>query len=127
MRLPLFRHRAAICIAWVTIVSGSLNQAVALTITNQPRSLTILGGSSATFTVGPSGQAPFQFQWRFDGAPIAGATTNPLVLPNIQTNQAGSYSVAVSDAADSTVSSNALLTVLPFQFTKQPQSQFALL
>ncbi len=87
----------------------------------QPQPLTIIQGSNATFTVTAIGDAPLTYQWRFGGTNIAGATNNPLVLTAVQTNQAGSYSVVVSNVLGTRTSSNALLTVrLPPFILLQP-------
>ena len=92
----------------------------------QPQPQTVIQGSNATFSVTAVGDQPFTYQWRFNGTNIAGATSNPLVLTGVQTNQAGNYSVVVSNAFGFTVSSNALLTVRvpPFIVTQPtPTSQ----
>src|SRR6185503_20525172 len=54
------------------------------TITSQPTSRTVLANSSTTFTVGVSGPGPFRYQWRFNGANIAGATDASFTVPNVQ-------------------------------------------
>ncbi|MFA6542835.1 MAG: immunoglobulin domain-containing protein, partial [Limisphaerales bacterium] len=86
----------------------------------QPQPQTVIQGSNATFSVSAVGDLPFTYQWRFGGTNIAGATNNPLVLTAVQTNQAGNYSVVVSNAFGFTISSNALLTVRvpPFIITQ---------
>jgi hypothetical protein len=53
------------------------------------------------------------YQWQFDSANIPGATNATLTLPDVQTNQAGSYSVVVTNRAGSATSSNAVLVVNP--------------
>jgi len=86
----------------------------------QPAPQTVVQGSNATFTVSATGDQPFTYQWRFNGVNIPGATANPLVLTGVQTNQAGNYSVVVSNPFGSATSSNALLTVRvpPFIITQ---------
>lgn len=86
----------------------------------QPAPQTVIQGSNATFTVSATGDQPFTYQWRFNGVNIPGATANPLVLTGVQTNQAGNYSVVVSNPFGSATSSNALLTVRvpPFIITQ---------
>lgn len=76
------------------------------TITTQPQSQTVIAGNSATFTVVATGTAPLRYQWRFNGANLAGATSASLV-----TTQAGNYSVVVSNVAGSVASATATLTV----------------
>ncbi len=64
------------------------------------------------------------YQWQFDSTNIPGATNAILTLANVQTNEAGSYSVVVTDLAGSTNSSGAFLTVkVPPSITVQPMSQ----
>lgn len=64
------------------------------------------------------------YQWQLDGTNITGATNATLTLTDVQTNEAGSYSVIVSNFAGSVTSSNAFLTVdIPPAITLQPQSQ----
>ncbi|MDB6123148.1 MAG: Immunoglobulin I-set domain protein [Pedosphaera sp.] len=94
-------------------------------ITGQPQSITVGVGTSATFNVTASGAAPLNYQWRFNGANLSGATKSSLVFTNAQSANAGSYSVTVSNLAGSILSSNAILTVtgaLPV-IVSQPLSQ----
>ena len=46
------------------------------TITAQPQSVTAPVGTSATFSVTATGQAPLSYQWRINGSAIAGATAS---------------------------------------------------
>ncbi|MEN9574263.1 MAG: hypothetical protein RL514_2118 [Verrucomicrobiota bacterium] len=90
----------------------------------QPQPQTVIQGNAATFSVTAAGDAPLTYQWRLAGVPLAGATNNPLVLTGVQTNQAGNYSVVVSNPVGTVTSSNALLTVrVPPSIVTQPLSQ----
>jgi hypothetical protein len=81
----------------------------------QPQSQTVIVGDVATFTVDADGTAPLNYQWRFQGNPINGATQPNYTLTGITTNQAGDYSVSISNAIGATISTNARLTVwVPF-------------
>ena len=92
-----------------------------------PQSLTVLKGTNASFSVTPGGDGPFTYQWRFGGVAIPGATNNPLALTNVQTNQAGLYSVVLTSPYGTATSSNATLTVLdPPVIIVQPVSVSAL-
>jgi hypothetical protein len=84
-------------------------------ITNQPQSQTMKAGTNAMFSVVAGGTAPLSYQWRFNGADIAAANGSSYTRMGIQTNDAGSYSVAIANVAGSITSSNAVLTVLPLQ------------
>jgi uncharacterized lipoprotein YddW (UPF0748 family) len=101
------------------------------TITTQPLSQTVTQGLSATFTVAASGTAPFSYQWRLNGTNISSATATSYTRSNVQTTDAGSYSVLVSNSAGSATSSNAVLTVIvppnPPTITTQPQGQTVVL
>jgi len=94
------------------------------TITQQPTNLTVVLGSNATFSVAVAGSPPLSYQWRFNNTNlIAGATNAWLTLTNVQTTNAGSYSVTVTNVAGSITSSYAVLTVIvPPLITQQPQS-----
>jgi hypothetical protein len=68
-------------------------------------------GQTVTFSVAVTGKAPFKYQWKYNGANLAGATSAGLTLKNVKAKQAGAYSVTVSNAAGSTNSGVALLVV----------------
>ncbi|MCB1226345.1 MAG: immunoglobulin domain-containing protein [Verrucomicrobiales bacterium] len=88
-------------------------------ITSQPppnSSTTV--GSDLTLTVGASGATSYQWQKSTDGGasfnPVSGnatATTASLTLSNIALGDAGIYNVVVTNAAGSTTSDNAAVTV----------------
>jgi len=82
-------------------------------ISIQPTNQTAMVGGSATFSVTASGTAPLCYQWAFNRTNISGATNTSLTLTNIQLNQAGNYSMLVTNLYGSILSSNALLTVNP--------------
>src|SRR5204863_2953262 len=86
---------------------------VAPFIVTQPANQTVTVGSSANFNVQAGGTAPLSYQWRFNGTNITGETRTSLTLTNVQLSQAGHYSVQVTNAAGSTNSADAVLTVIP--------------
>ena len=69
------------------------------------------------FNVVATGTPPLTYQWRLgsanvvNGPNIAGATTASLSLTNVQPSQAGDYSVVVTSAGTSVISSNASLAI----------------
>ncbi len=81
------------------------------TITSHPQSQTVLVGSTVTFSVNATGSAPMAYQWRFNGAEIAGATEATFNFSNAQVSDAGDYSVVVTNVSGSTGSAAATLTV----------------
>ena len=80
-------------------------------INTQPQSQTVGIGQNATFSVVATGATPLSYQWRFNGSAIASATGSTYVHVSVQTNDAGAYSVVVSNALGTATSSNAMLTV----------------
>lgn len=76
-------------------------------IVSQPHGLTVPVGTSATFIVSAVGSSPLAYQWRFN----AGATNSTLALSGVQTNQAGGYSVVISNPYGSVTCSAAVFTV----------------
>jgi uncharacterized repeat protein (TIGR01451 family) len=87
--------------------------ASAPTITNQPTSVTITTGESATFSVVVAGVPTPTFQWTLEGQPIQGQTSNTLALAGVQLEQAGDYGVVVSNSTGEVTSGAATLTVNP--------------
>lgn len=80
-------------------------------ITQQPADSTAIEGGPASFTVNVTGSAIIGFQWKFNGTNLPGATNSTLTLNNLSLNQAGAYSVTVTNIAGTADSIAALLTV----------------
>jgi len=105
----------------ITNVAGSVTSTVATltvsnvppTITDNPAPLDIFVGETAAFSVTASGTVPLAYQWRFNGTGIPGATNEDYSFNNAQTNNAGGYTVIVTNAWGSVTSSVATLTVSP--------------
>lgn len=93
-------------------------------ITTQPTNQTVTLGQNTMFAVVASGTEPLRYQWYFNtNTPLANATNATLTLNSVQTNDAGGYSVIVTNSAGSTTSVVATLTVrVPPSITTQPQS-----
>ena len=93
------------------------------TITSQPQNTSVLRSRDAMFSVTASGAPPIVYQWRFNTAPISGATNSLLLLPNVQYSQAGQYSCKVENPAGVSVTANATLTVItPADITLNPSN-----
>src|ERR1035441_4135495 len=95
----------------VTSSGATLTVLAAPTIITQPLSQTATQGLSASLSVTVSGAAPLSYQWQLSGTSLAGATNAALALTNIQTTDAGSYTVAVTNAWGAVTSAVAALTV----------------
>ncbi len=81
-------------------------------VTTPPASGSACVGFSATLSVVASGTVPHQYQWFHDGMAIAGATSNPLIIPSFTTREAGSYHVVVSNSCGSATSAAATLAAV---------------
>jgi alpha-tubulin suppressor-like RCC1 family protein len=110
-------YPAPIGLSGVTAIAAGYSFTVALavprapSITSQSVSQVVNEWRSASFTVEATGY-PLTYQWRKDGVDLAGATSATYSLPFAQTNQAGNYTVVVSNFAGSATSGPpAVLTV----------------
>ncbi len=83
------------------------------TITTNPiASQTNAVGGTANFSVAATGTAPLSYQWRFNGTNISSTATNSsFAKSNVQTNDAGPYTVVVTNIAGAVTSTVASLTV----------------
>jgi alpha-tubulin suppressor-like RCC1 family protein len=93
-------------------------------ITSQPASQTVLAGSPVTFTITADGFRPLSYQWQFNGNAISGATATNYGLAGVTVNNAGNYTVMVSNSIGSVTSSVAALMVfLRPSIATQPTNQ----
>jgi hypothetical protein len=82
-------------------------------IVTQPKDLTAVAGTTATFSIAAAG-TPLQYAWQRNGVPIAGATASSYSTNNVQMSDSGDvFSCVVSNVNGATLSSNAVLTVVP--------------
>jgi len=82
-------------------------------ITAQPTNMTAAAGSNATFTVVATSVAPRSYFWRRNGSFVAGATDSSYTTNNVQVADSGAmFSCLVSNSTGTTLSSNAVLTVV---------------
>ncbi len=81
------------------------------TISIQPQDATVGVGGSATFSVSASGSGPLGYQWRKSGVNISGATASSYSIVGVQSSDAATYSVVVSNPGGAVNSREATLTV----------------
>lgn len=88
------------------------------TITQPPQSIARAVGATATFTVQATGfGGPFSYVWKKDGVvlvnggAVSGQGTATLTVGNVQTNNAGFYTVEVSSLNGTTFSTTAALSI----------------
>jgi hypothetical protein len=96
----------ATCTAAITVVDGNVP-----TITTQPQGRTNLVGSTASFSVAADSCSAVGYQWMFGTNALPGETRAVLTLTNVQTAQAGGYSVVLTNATGGVTSEVAILTV----------------
>jgi alpha-tubulin suppressor-like RCC1 family protein len=99
----------------IALGSNTTASATYTGIITQPQSLSVNAGQSASFTVTAAGTAPLTYQWYYNtNTALAGNTNTTLTLANVQTNQAGNYTVVLKDGYNRSVTSSvAVLTVVP--------------
>ncbi len=92
--------------------TGPVPAPVPPVIALQPESQVVNLGSNATFAVSAGGDLPLSYQWYYNATnALAGSTNNLLLVAGVGDTAAGWYSVLVSNAAGTVVSSNAQLIV----------------
>ena len=82
-------------------------------ITSQPLSQNVFVGATVTFSVTASGAAPLSYRWRKNGVNMSNATNATHSLTSVTTNDAGGFSVVVTNAFGAVTSAVATLTVTP--------------
>lgn len=80
-------------------------------ILGQPQNQQTVAGSNATFTINASSVAALDYQWHFNGANLAGASTSVLTVTNVLAANAGSYQVVVTNAYGSLTSALVTLSI----------------
>ena len=96
----------------VTSNNATLTVKTPPTITTQPANKTVTVGRTAKFSVTATGTTPLSYQWRKNGATIAGATKASYTTPATTLADNGAlFAVTVSNSAGSVTSNNATLTV----------------
>jgi len=89
------------------------------TISAQPQAQSVWRGAAAAFSVAVEGTEPFAYQWRHASTNLPGAIQDQFEISNAQLDQAGEYSVVITNVAGSATSSKAHLAVtlpLPPEF-----------
>ncbi len=81
-------------------------------ITQQPQSIAVAAGATATFSVIALGTQPLSYRWQRGGVDIAGATASAYTSPAVTAADDGAaFRVIISNAAGSVTSQAAVLTV----------------
>lgn len=109
-------------------LTAAMDYPVLVVSSNLPAGESVFAGQSATFTSDVIGSGQLTYQWYFDGTnAISGANSSTYTIPFVETNNAGTYSLAVSNSFSGAVTPAALLIVsnIPVSVTNQPANQVA--
>jgi len=85
-----------------------------------PRTQSVGVGNTVTFTVAASSATQLTYQWSFNGASIAGATSPTYTTPPVQLSSQGLYTVAVTNSVGTTVGAASLTAT----FSHEPTFSF---
>jgi Immunoglobulin domain len=95
--------------------------AAAPSLTLQPVSQTVASGAAVSFSADAYGSQPMNWQWFWNGAPLAGATNSALTFSNVQTSKEGTYAALVTNIWGSGTTTQAVLkVVVPPAIVRQP-------
>lgn len=97
--------------ATLNVLTGTLP-----VFTSTPVATTAIVGQNITLSGAATGIPAPTYQWRKDGFALAGATSSTLILNNLQSTDAGTYSLVATNTIGSVVTTGAMLTV----FTQPP-------
>jgi alpha-tubulin suppressor-like RCC1 family protein len=98
--------------------AGKCAAGIAAWILRQPADRIVLADSSTTLAAAACGTPPLSYRWKkngldlFDGGAVSGTTTSTLRFSAVSADDAASYSVFVSNAYGTVLSSNAMLTLI---------------
>ncbi|MFA6289791.1 MAG: immunoglobulin domain-containing protein [Opitutaceae bacterium] len=117
------------------VVSSVTSATVALSVTDldvapsvstPPADTVAVEGGSAEFVVVASGAPAPSYVWKFNGEPlvdgenVSGATTRRLILANLATAQAGTYTVVIANSAGTVEVEAELVVQVPPQVISGP-------
>ena len=77
-------------------------------------------GTNVSFTVGATGSGTIQYQWKFDSTNISSATKSVYTITNVQTTNAGWYSVSVKDNSENSLLSSSVYLAVVGPVTNAP-------
>ncbi len=81
-------------------------------IDQQPESIAVTNGGTASFTAVVSGSRPLFFQWQKDDEDIPGATNRILTITNLEFADAADYTLTITNEFGEALTEIATLTVL---------------
>jgi hypothetical protein len=104
-----------------TLVAALVSAVGQPRITLQPQSQTNVVGSTLMLAVEATGMPPLSYQWRKTGTAVTGETNAALVFTNLQSSNAGNYTVVITNIEGAVTSTVAFVRVIvPPSITAQP-------
>jgi Bacterial Ig domain/Immunoglobulin domain/Immunoglobulin I-set domain len=99
-----------------SVTSGAatltVDNSIPPSITNQPQSIAVTVGQTATFSVVANGSAPLHYQWQNNGGVVSGATSASYsTVVTSQSDNNSSFTVTVNNSVGTVTSNPAYLTV----------------
>ena len=95
----------------VTSQAGLVTAREPVTVIDEPVHVWACPGEAVAFSLTVTGTAPFSYQWRFNGSPIAGADGPSFAIASAASGNAGAYDCIVTNACGSQTSATAALTI----------------
>lgn len=112
-RVRVTNNVGTVLSAYAELAVGPASETpVAPQIVTPPAAVAVFPGAPAVFAVAATGSGPLAYQWRKDGADLAGATGPVLRIDAATGNDAGQYSVEVRNAAGNALGAAAPLVVI---------------
>lgn len=109
--------------SYFVVASNSYGMATSVVVTAQarlafaplpPTNVYVLVNTTLAISAGATGTSDIAYQWQFKGTNILGANSPTLALSKIATNQAGNYTLVISNATGVLTSAPpSVVTVLP--------------
>jgi len=94
------------------VATLTVGAAIAPSIATQPADVSVVSGSTATFSVVANGSDPLSYQWRKDGVAIPDATASSYTTQATTDGDDGSiFSIVISNAGGEAISEDATLDV----------------
>ncbi|HTD85465.1 MAG TPA: immunoglobulin domain-containing protein, partial [Candidatus Binatia bacterium] len=94
-----------------------------VTVVVPPTNTSVMSGTDARFFVQAFGATRIFYQWKAGNTDIPGATNTTLLLSNVQSSSAGSYSVVVSAITNATIAPATFSATLTVQGSPPVLSQ----
>lgn len=111
--MPAIAGGARLCLLLLSVLLAGTALRAQLAITRQPDNAYVKPGEAAVFSVGVTATPTANYQWRVNGADIAGATDASYRIAAAWQFDNGFYDVCITSGSTSAISQTARLLVTP--------------